>query len=173
MASRASVHGAGHGDRYEAALDAAARDAVAEIGVVGVWLPLNIALAHYRACDSLGLGANAIAAIGRSTNDKVKGSVYGTFIRAFKEAGLTPWAVIPQFQRFWDRTYEGGCLRVTKLGPKEARVDVINCALCQSHYWRHALRGLSCGLIELVCSRAYATELVNSPDSLSYRYQWA
>jgi len=173
MASRASVHAAGHGAQYEAALDPMARDAIAEAGVVGVWLPLEIALAHYRACDSLGLGANAIAAIGRGTNDRVKGSVYGTFIRVFKEAGVTPWTVIPQFQRFWDRTYDGGSLRVTKLGPKEARVDVVGCSLCHHHYWRHALRGLSCGLIELVCSRAYSTEIVSSPDGVSYRYQWA
>ncbi len=172
LASRTCIHQAGHGSRYDAVLDPAARRALDE-AVAGVWLPLDVAKAHYRACDALDLGANAIAAIGRSTNDRVKVTLAGTFIRVFQEAGGTPWSVIPHWQRFWDRAYEGGALRVTKIGPKDARVDVIACALCESHYFRHALRGLSNGFIEVFCKRTYATEIACSADGASYRYQWA
>jgi hypothetical protein len=172
LASRTSIVESGHGARYEAALDPIARRAIGE-AVAGVWLPLEVARAHYRACDALDLGANAIAAIGRSTNDRVKGTLAGTFIRVFQEAGGSPWSVIPHWQRFWDRAFDGGALRVTKLGPKDARVDAVACSLCESHYFRHGLRGLSSGFIEVLCHRAYATEIGKSLDGLSIRYQWA
>jgi hypothetical protein len=172
LASRTSLVESGHGPRYDAALDLAARRALAEV-VPGAWIPLDVARAHYRACDALDLSPNAIAVIGRSTNDKIKGTLSGTFVHVFQEAGGNPWSVLPHWQRFWDRGYDGGVLRVTKLGPKDARVDVVGCSLCDSHYFRHALRGLSNGFIELFCKRAYATEIGSSLDGVSYRYQWA
>jgi len=172
LASRSCLVDAGHGPRYDAALDPIARRELDEV-VAGVWLPLEVARAHYRACDSLNLSASAITTIGRMTNDRMKGILYGTFIRVFQEAGGSPWNVLPQWQRFWDRAYDGGAMRVTKLGPKDARVDLIGCALCESHYYRQALRGLSAGFIEVLCTRAYATEVASSLDGVSYRYQWA
>jgi hypothetical protein len=172
LASRSGVVEAGHGPRYDAALDPATRRAFDE-AVPGVWLPIEVAKAHYRACDALNLGPNAIATIGRTTNDRVKKTIAGTFVHVFQEAGGNPWNVIPHWQRFWDRGYDGGALRLTKLGPKDARVDLIGCTLCESHYYRHALRGLSNGFIEVFCKRAYATEMVSSLDGVSYRYQWA
>jgi hypothetical protein len=144
LASRSVLTEAGHAARYDAALDAETRRTLSE-AVAGMWLPIEIARAHYRACDALDLSANAIATIGRSTNDRIKGTLYGTFIRVFQEAGGSPWNVLPHWQRFWDRGYDGGGLRITKLGPKDARVDVIGCPLCESHYFRHALRGVSNG----------------------------
>jgi hypothetical protein len=132
-----------------------------------------VAVAHYRACDSLGLSANAVAALGRATHDRIRGLLYGTFVKVFQEAGGNPWAVFAHWERFWHRGYDGGGLRITKLGPKDARVDVIACGLCESHYFRHALRGLSCGFVEVFCTRAYATEVTFGHDSVSYRYQWA
>jgi hypothetical protein len=171
LASRACIIEAGHGPRYESLLDPIARRALDE-AVAGVWLPLAVAQAHYLACDALELSASSIATIGRRTNDRIKGTLYGTFIRVFQEAGGNPWNVIPMWQRFWDRGYDGGALRVTKLGPKDARVDVLGCLLCESAYFRHALRGLSNGFIEVFCQRAYATEIASAGDGVSYRYQW-
>ncbi len=172
LASRSCLSEAGHTARYEAALDPAARR-VLDQAVAGVWISLDVAHAHYRACDTLDLSANAIAAIGRSTNDRVKGALSGTFVRVFQEGGGNPWNVLPHWQRFWERGYDGGALRVVKLGPKDARVDVIACSLCESHYFRHALRGLSNGFIAIFCARAYASEVASSATGVSYRYQWA
>jgi hypothetical protein len=171
-ASRASIAEAGHGPRYDAALDPAARAALSDM-VAGSWIPLPIAAAHYRACDALGLSASAVATLGRSTNERVKGTLYGTFIRVFKETGGSPWNVLPHWQRFWHRGYDGGAVKITKLGPKDAQVDVFACSLCESHYFRNALRGLSAGFIEIFCERAYAQELRSTGETVSFRYQWA
>jgi hypothetical protein len=172
VASRAAIAAAGYGARYESALDRSASHALDE-AVAGTWLPVEVAEAHYRACDSLGLGANAVATLGKATSDRIQGTLYGTFIRVFQEAGGSPWNVFPQWQRFWDRGYDGGALRITKLGPKDARVDVIGCSLCASPYFRHALRGLSAGFVEVFSRRAYAQEVAFARDGVSYRYQWA
>jgi hypothetical protein len=172
LAARSALFEAGHEARYLAALDAGTRRAL-EAVVPGNWLTLEAVRAHYRACDSLGLSANAVATIGRAVNDRIQGTLYGTFIRVFNEAGGTPWNVLPHWQRFWDRGYEGGALRITKLGPKDVRVDVLGCVLCESHYFRNSLRGISHGFIEVFCKKAYSTEVASAGDGVSYRYQWA
>jgi hypothetical protein len=172
LAARGALFDAGHRAPYEAALDPAAGRALDAV-VAGNWLPLDVLRAHYRACDTLGLSANNIAVIGRSVNDRIKGTLYGTFIRVFQEAGGNPWNVLPHWQRFWDRGYEGGALRIVKLGPKDVRVEVLGCSLCESHYFRNSLRGISNGFIEVFCKRAYATEVGYGGDRVSYRYQWA
>jgi hypothetical protein len=173
LASRDSLLREGGFSRYEEALDGEAHRLLAE-AIAGEWLPIGLAAAHYRACDALGLGASTVVAMGRATNDKIKGTLYGTFIRLFREAGGDPWNVLPHWQRFWTRAYDGGALRVTKLGPKDARVDVLSCSLCASPYFRFALRGLAIGFIEVFCNKAYASEIsANRRDSVSYRFQWA
>jgi hypothetical protein len=69
---------------------------------------------------------------------------------------------------------DGGGIRVLKLGPKEARIDVFGCPLFKSQYFRGACRGLVQNLIELVCQKAYAHEHpIGDPEtSLSLRMQW-
>jgi serine/threonine protein kinase len=52
-ASQATLRGLGAWDRYEAAIDPAHRAALLS-AVAGMWMPIDVARAHYMACDSLG-----------------------------------------------------------------------------------------------------------------------
>jgi hypothetical protein len=160
-------------DAYAAALPSRERELLVNI-VVGAWIPLELALVHYAACDSLTLPPDTIAQMGRGVFDRIRGTLLGTTVRMAKEAGVTPWTVLPHLQRFWDRAYQGGGLSVTKLGPKEARGDVVYARLCDSIYFRHALRGLLVGVLELFCQKAYVSILpVQASASITYKMQWA
>ena len=88
---------------------------------------------------------------------------------------MTPWSVMPHFQRFWERGYDGGGVRCTRLGPKEARLELVAVRVVDSRYYRNALRGLVMGVVELFCNKAYATESPGKrgPGTVSYRVQWA
>lgn len=160
-------------DAYAAALPPKAHDVLVHT-VAGAWIPLDLALTHYAACDSLGLPPDTIAQLGRGVFDRIRGTLLGTTVRMAREAGVTPWTVLPHLQRFWDRAYQGGGLSVVKMGPKEARGEVVQARLCESLYFRHALRGLLGGVLELFCQKAYVSALsTQAPASVAYQMQWA
>jgi hypothetical protein len=143
--------------------------------VAGAWIPIDIALSHYRACEGLNLAPEQQVANGRHTFDKTRGTLMGTLVRMAKAGGMTPWTVYPHFQRFWLRGYDGGGIRVTRIGPKEARLELVAFPLNDSRYYRHALRGLVMAVTELFCTKSYMIEKTTgrAPGTVSYRLQWA
>ena len=146
------------------------------IGAVpGTWIPIEVAFAHYEVCESLGLPTERQIANGRAMFDKMRGIFLGTMVQMARESGVTPWTVCPLLQRFWERGYDGGGISVTKIGPKEARMELVQFRLGDSLYYRNALRGLLMGVLELFCQKAYVTELPRrrAPASVVVRAQWA
>jgi len=142
--------------------------------IAATWLPIEAAVAHYAACDSFGLTVEQQMQSGRSTFDGARGTLLGTAVRLARGAGLTPWTELPLLQRFWDRGFDGGAVSVTRVGPKDAHVNLVQCAVIVSPYFRNGLRGLLTALMELTCTKAYVTDRRPvSVTSLSFRVQWA
>ncbi|HEY8088070.1 MAG TPA: DUF2378 family protein [Polyangiaceae bacterium] len=160
-------------ERYAANLPDDTRDAVLHM-VVGDWLPTEVLLAHYRACDALGLSQRQAAEYGRTVLGKTRETWMGTMALVAREAGATPWTLIEQFQRFWDRAYQGGAIRVVKTGPKDARCEVVEVPLCDVAYYRHATLGLIAATLELFTRKAYVSQVpFRSPGAMTFRMQWA
>ena len=157
LGSIATLREAGQYAAWHTALDPAHRDTLLQ-AVAGVWLPLDVALAYYRACDSLGLSSDVVARLGGATFVRVQGTLLGTVLRMANGAGVTPWTILPQLQRFWDRAYQGGAIQITRHGPKDAHLAVARCALVESHYYRNALRGLTSSVLSLFCHKVYVQE---------------
>jgi hypothetical protein len=171
--SIASLKGAGQFERYLPLLTGPYRENV--LGApAGTWLALDVALAHYRACDLLALSEDEAAKIGRAVFERVGATLFGTALRLGKSAGVTPWTVLEHLQRFWERGYDGGAVRVMRLGPKEARIDMARCALANNAFYRHAIVGLVGGVVELFCRRAFITvpHAIREVDAMSLRVQW-
>ncbi len=63
LGSMSSLRQAGYFERYAASLDPRHRDTLLQ-AVAGVWIPVDAALAHYRACESLGLAPDAVVDLG-------------------------------------------------------------------------------------------------------------
>jgi hypothetical protein len=173
LGSIAALREAGHEATYRASLPHEARETLTML-IAGTWIPLDVALAHYRACDALGLTSDAQVELGRSTLSRTKGSILGTALRLAQDAGVTPWSVLPHFQRFWLRGYDGGGIRVTRIGPKEAEIDVVECGLTESRYYRNALRGHTLGIVQALCQKAYLHERpgLHPHGAVTYRAQW-
>ena len=163
-----------HKDAYLSLLPPAHRNELLE-AVAGSWMPVTTALAHYQTCDALHLPVDEQFGNGRRTFKGGTTTVFGTVAKMARELGVTPWTVLPPFQRFWERVYDGGGVSVVQVGPKEARIELVQFGLLQSPYYRHALRGLVTGILESVCKKAYVTEAPNrhgSLDSIVLRAQW-
>ena len=143
--------------------------------VVGVWLPVNVAVAHYAACDALGLNSFEVIQIGREATKAVHGTVLATFVRLAKGAGVTPWTVLLRLQELWGRIWLGGGVQVVKLGPKEVRIEIAGWPCAASIYCRTGLRGVIPAVIDLFCQKSYANEIASltTGTSLAFRLSWA
>jgi hypothetical protein len=143
--------------------------------VAGVWLPIDIAVAHYSACNALDFSIQEQTAIGMEVGDRVQGTMLGLLVRTAKQAGLTPWTGLSQCNKLYDRLFRGGSVKLIKLGPKEARLEVVNNRLFALAYFRNAFRGLVCAGAQLFCEKAYVHELpkLTGTTSLGMRVSWA
>lgn len=173
LASIASVRNRGEQGAYERALAAEHKETLLT-AVAGTWIALPTALAHYAACDALGLTPDQQVHAGRSTFDGSRGTILGTAVRMARGAGVTPWVALPMMQRFWNRGCDGGGIGVTRAGPKDAHLSVVQCPLLASPYFRHGLRGLCAAMLDLFCTRTFVSERPQH-DALTVRYrvQWA
>jgi hypothetical protein len=173
LASLQTVREKGLGDAYLAHLPAPFREAIT-LGVASQWFPLEIAMAHYTACDGLGLSAETQVAFGREVSVKMQRTILGAAVRLAKTAGVTPWTVYRQLDRFWTRIAIGGAITVYKLGPKDARAELVECPVLAIPYFRNAVAGVLWGITDLFCQRAFIRELPSMRTSAraAYRSQW-
>lgn len=173
LASLQSLRDAGHFDRYAKALPPEHHEVLLG-AVAGVWIDIAHATAHYEACTSLGLSPDRQMELGRGTFARTKVTILGTSVRLAQDAGVTPWTVLPHFQRFWARGLDGGAIRIARLGPKDAQLEVKNCSLLDIDYFRNGLRGLATGMIELFCRKAYLRQRpTRASTTVSFSAQWA
>jgi hypothetical protein len=175
MSSYATVRELGHADAYFAHLPSRYHRVILD-AVVGTWVPIDVAFAHYTACDMLGLSTDDQIAMGRRVGDRIQGTVLGTVVRMARGAGVSPLTVLPHWQRFWNRVFDGGGLYANKVGPKEVEMGARGVLLADSSYFRIAVRGLMMGILDLFCQKSYVRELgaeKRKPHCATFRIQWA
>ncbi len=175
LASLQALRERGHYDRYLALLPPQYH---AEIlfTVAGLWLPIDISVAHYTACQALGLSEDEQQRMGMNVGNRAQGTILATAVKMAKGAGVTPWTILPQFDRLWRRGLDGGAVAVFKTGPKEARIEVVACTLLEIPYWRAAFGGVLLDIASLFCQKAYiraVTSRAAAKDECALRLQWA
>jgi hypothetical protein len=163
----------GYYDRYAALLPRERQEDMFSL-VAGIWVPISLARVHYETCEKLALPTSDQIAMGRAVGDRAQGTILSTGVRLAKAAGVTPWTVLPQYPRLWSRGVDGGALAVFKLGPKEARIDIVGCELFAIPYFRTAFRGVLHGMAALFCRTSFIHDVpTTSTDDASFRFQWA
>jgi hypothetical protein len=173
LASLGALRSAGYFDAYRDSLAPEHRAPVLDT-VAGTWVPASAALAHYRACDALGLTSLGQMALGRQTGKALRNHLTRAVATLSRGIGFTPWVVFEQFSRFWARSFHGGGVSIVKLGPKDAEVVYARCGLLQSPYFRSALRGVALGLVESVAERVFMSEVAfhGARHEAHYRVSW-
>lgn len=171
VSSIQSLRSAGHFDRYAANLPESHRQEILQT-VAAVWLPMPVARIHYEACDRLKLSVDDQIALGSSVGERAQGTLLATAVRAARGAGVTPWTILPQFDRLYHRGNNGGAIAVFKIGPKDARVEAIGCELFDIDYFRNAFRGVLLGIMALFTPRAYVHEVKRGRGEVTFHFQW-
>jgi hypothetical protein len=141
-------------DAYVERLPRAYHDTIM-LGVAGAWLPLEVATAHYAAFESLELSALQIQAMGRAVTNRARGTAFSTLVGLVKQSGATPWHAMMQFNRLWARVWLGGGVCVTKLGPKDAVIELGGWPLAKFSYVHHVMPYIAQAMLEVFCRRAF------------------
>jgi hypothetical protein len=137
------------------------------------WLPVEIAFAHYTACDALGLDQATVAKLGEEVGDRVQGTFIGTLLRSARMVGFTPWTALGQVPRLWERVFQGGAIALYKRGPKDAAIEVRGMTLAGLPYFRQALRGVFAVGIRLCGARSVAVRIADSKVPQERLLLWA
>jgi hypothetical protein len=158
-------------DAYRERLPAAFHEPILG-AVAGAWLGIDVATAHYRACDALGMTVPEQVAMGGSVGDALNGTFLRTVVRMARGAGVTPWLVLKQYARLWDRIFDGGDVEIDRLGPKEALIQMHGLSLFSIPYIRVAMRGMHQTGFQLFCSKCYMTDVASGATQHAYRAAW-
>jgi hypothetical protein len=96
LSSRASLTSNGFFDECERDLPDRSKIALGEI-IAGTWLPIDLVMEHYGACDLLELSRAQQVALGRTNCERLSGTLLGTLAKLARSAGTTPGMLIEQF----------------------------------------------------------------------------
>jgi len=157
-ASIQSLRARGLYDRYAVRLAEDQRTALST-AIAGVWIPMSLAVAHYRACDALRLCIGEQLDIALEVGQQMHGTFLGAMLRLAKSVGVTPWAALAYSGKLYERLFRGGGIAVTRTGPKDARVDMVGNPLCDIEYFRVGVRGVYESGLELFCQRVTTHEI--------------
>jgi hypothetical protein len=143
--------------------------------IAGTWIPVEVCIAHYRACNALGLSIPEQLQMGRAVLDRLRKTIFSVAFRIVREAGVTPWTMLKTFPSELERQWRGGACGIFRLGPKDARMELIGFPVAAIPYARIALRGMTIGLCELVCNKCYVRDVreLCTATSIAYRVAWA
>jgi hypothetical protein len=139
--SVSSLRSRGHFDAYVALLDPAFRDAILKPNGPP-WIPIEVAVAHYDACERLALGAEEMRLIGWSVGDRIHTMFMKAVAKGAQAVGVTPWTLLGNFQRLWARLLQNGSVAVLRTGPKDGIVEVQGLPLARFEYFRVGFAGV-------------------------------
>lgn len=161
----------GRFDAYEQRLPQARRAEILDT-LAPTWLAIEVAMAHYQACDELDLTTLELKRIGEAVGDRMGNMLIGALARAAKLTGITPWQFYGQLGRAWSRAFQGGCAGLTRVGPNESLIELRGLPLCRFAYFRHGCAGAFNAIANLAANRAATTIVDHSDDTLRLRGTW-
>jgi hypothetical protein len=174
VTSQTALKQHGYYEAYARAL--APKDAAAiASSAAGMWLPIEVGLEHYRACDSLDLPTSEQLKLGGEVVHALQRTFIGSALKvASSGAGIGPLAGLAKFATVYSRSIKGGGVRVLRLGPKDARVDFVGLPYAKIRYFRVAYRGFIQAGCEFFTHRVHVAELGawGSAMTLAYRIAW-
>jgi hypothetical protein len=153
QASLRMVKANGHYERWCASADPLYREMIVE-SVAPAWLPIEAGLAHYLACDELGLDDAQLAKIGQGVGEQLQATMLGIAAKVARGAGMTPQGAATWVGKLWPRLCQGGSCQVAMLAPKDLSVEFRSVVLSKSRYFRGTCMGNVRAALKLLGTRA-------------------
>jgi hypothetical protein len=125
----------GYFERYKAHIDPSILQELTST-LVPSWVSIDLAHAHFSACDALSLSQDEMDKLGQGTGQRVRQMSLVLPGRKTEESKVDLWSIVGQLHRGWARVYQGGSVQVVKLGPKEQLLEMCGFALTRHRYFR-------------------------------------
>lgn len=149
-AQLAYLREAGYYDDYARRISAAHCEVVAQ-ALASTWVPSDSALAHYQALDALNLTDSQMSRMCEPLGANVYQTVFAALLRVARNAGvgMRIWAVLGQTDRIVARLYHGGGCAVTRVGPKDAVLELRGVPFAETRSFRQAHCAFVRGVLHL------------------------
>jgi hypothetical protein len=161
-------------ERWSAQLGEAERALIVD-SIAPTWLPIEVALAHYEACDRMGVDEAQQAQIGAAVGARVQGTLLGTAGKLARNVGVTPDVAARCFSPLWARLFQGGSLQIEQAGPKDLMLEFRQSVLPRCPYYRGTLCGNVRSSAQLLGVKvAYSKQLAYDAgkDRLQIKLSW-
>lgn len=109
--------------------------------IAPTWLPVEVALAHYEACNRMDVDPAQQAMIGAAVGARVQGTLLATAGKLARNVGVTPDVAARCFGPLWARLFQGGSLQIEQAGPKDLTLEFRQSVLARCAYYRGTLCG--------------------------------
>ena len=137
------------------------------------WVPVDVAMAHYSACDAMQLSEPQLDAMGRNVSERIMGTFLGTLVKTARLV-ITPKSVpLRQYPKLWERLFVGGGCSVGTLGESGARIESRGVPMFRYRYFRVAYAGVIRGASLMFRSNVQARVRKYSDESLVIDVNWA
>jgi hypothetical protein len=172
-ASLQTVRHMGWEDRYFAALPRDLHDEMRML-TAGAWLPIALGIAHYTACEGMGVSSDEVKESGKEVSLRTQKTFVGTLGSIAAGAGATPWHIFQHGHRIWGRIFDGGDHVAYKIGPKDIEVVVVGCPLLRIRYFRTAMGAYYAALAGVVATAVHWHEVTEhrGDESIGLRISW-
>jgi hypothetical protein len=147
----------GLADAYFAQLPVEHHAAIRDL-ITGMWMPMDLGVAHYAAIERLQLSSEQARENGRRVAQSVQNSYFATLVRTLGN-GVTIWTVLPRLPSFLERLVDGGACAIYKDGPKDARVEIHGVPIARFGYVRLGWAGMFGSTLELVARKVYVRDV--------------
>lgn len=159
-------------ERYLAVLPSAMHEPVL-YALASSWQPVEVAMAHYGACDAMHLDDRTLAAMGERVSARIMGGFVSTVLRGARPVGANiPMIALPAFPRFYDRILQGGRVRVELTGPKDATVETAGVPMFRYRYFRLAYGALVRGAGLMMTNAFYARQRSATESAVVLAISW-
>lgn len=138
QASLAKLREQGHFERYTRLIAPDTLEQLTAMSIAPGWVPIELALAHYEACDSLMLTREQFSAMGSAVGERIQETILVSSAKKTRDADFDPWSVHAPLNRMWARLYQGGSVQVVKAGPRDKLLEHRGFQLSRCHYYRQA-----------------------------------
>lgn len=136
QASLAELKANGYYDRYAALIDGSVLEQLQALAMAPSWIPIDLALLHYDACERLQLSDAQFAALGKRVGDRVQDVTLIASTKKAAQKGQDLWQDIGALHRMWPRLFQGGSVQIVKVAPKALLAEERGFTLNRFHYYR-------------------------------------
>jgi hypothetical protein len=154
MAGLQSARAHGLYSRYVAALPAEWQERILGL-TAGGWVPVEMAVQHYKAMDTLELGPLAIEAIGAEVANRTWKHILAPVMARAKRIGPNVWEALTHTHGTADLNWRGGDIRIFRESPTQALYEWAGQPCASVPYFVTSFVAFMRSLINLFSARAY------------------